>query len=74
MKLILHPRMPRDVVDALGRVQGLLNVFKNMRPSRRTNYILWITAAKKDEVRRRRVEGMVDQVKTYGQRHNMIAG
>jgi uncharacterized protein YdeI (YjbR/CyaY-like superfamily) len=64
--------MPRDVVNALGHVKGLLNVFRKMRPSCRMNYIEWITTAKKEGTRKRRIDRLIDEVANYGRRHRIM--
>lgn len=54
--------MPEDFRGALREVSGALNAFDAMLPSHRREYIEWITEAKRDATRRRRIEKAVEQI------------
>lgn len=53
---------PDDFRDALREVSGALKAFDDMPPSHRREYIEWITGAKRESTRRRRIEKAVSQI------------
>jgi uncharacterized protein YdeI (YjbR/CyaY-like superfamily) len=48
-------RVPPDLAAALGRDRRAAATFQGLSPSRRRDYLEWITGAKREETRRRRV-------------------
>lgn len=54
--------MPEDFTAALREVSGALKAFEAMPPSHRREYIEWITEARRDDTRRRRISKAVDQI------------
>lgn len=54
--------MPQDFTAALREVTGALAAFETMPPSHRREYIEWITDARRDDTRRRRIAKAVDQI------------
>ena len=56
------PRTPSDLAEGLRDVD-LLDMFEGMSPSHRREYIEWITDAKRDETRRRRITGTIERLR-----------
>lgn len=56
------PVLPEDFGAALLERSGALAAFKAMPPSHRREYIEWITEAKRESTRRRRIAKAVDQI------------
>ena len=54
--------MPEDFASALEDVEGALDRFQGMSPSHRREYVEWITEAKRNDTRRRRIRKAVDQI------------
>lgn len=50
---------PDDLIEALTKNELALSNFNNLAPSYKRNYILWITDAKKEDTRIRRIEKAV---------------
>jgi uncharacterized protein YdeI (YjbR/CyaY-like superfamily) len=46
---------PPDLASALEKNKNALNVFKSFSPSHRREYIEWITEAKREETRQKRI-------------------
>jgi len=55
------PRTPSDLAERLADAD-LLEIFEAMSPSHRREYIEWITEAKRDDTRRRRIGGTIDRL------------
>ena len=53
---------PADLTAALRAESGALEVFEEMAPGYRREYIEWIEEAKRDATRRRRIEKAVSQI------------
>lgn len=53
------PRMPRDLKDALMQDETAWRNFNAFAKSYRTNYIYWVTAAKRSETRNKRIQEVV---------------
>jgi len=53
------PRMPRDLKDALMQNETAWRNFNAFAKSYRTNYIYWVTAAKRSETRNKRIQEVV---------------
>jgi uncharacterized protein YdeI (YjbR/CyaY-like superfamily) len=56
-----HP-MPEFVQRALER-HGLLEAYRNRPPYQQNDYIGWITYAKKEETKEKRLKQMLDELK-----------
>lgn len=56
------PEMPDDFQAELGKISGALQAFEEMSPGYRREYIEWITEAKRDSTRQRRIAKAVDQI------------
>ena len=56
----LNP-MPDDVRQAL-EARGLVNAYEGRPPFQRNDYVGWITRARKEETRRKRLEQMLDEL------------
>lgn len=65
-----HP-MPRFVRDALMEV-GLMNAFRQRPPYQRNDYVGWITRAKQEATRRRRLGQMLAELES-GDRYMKMA-
>lgn len=55
------PRTPSDLADELSNAD-LLDAFEAMSPAHRREYIDWITEAKHDATRRRRITGTIERL------------
>ena len=55
------PRTPSDLADELANAD-LLDSFEAMSPSHRREYIDWITEAKQEATRRRRITGTIERL------------
>jgi uncharacterized protein YdeI (YjbR/CyaY-like superfamily) len=55
-------RVPADLAAALKKNKKAQTTFDNFRPSHRREYVEWITGAKTDETRARRVKTAVEQM------------
>lgn len=66
-KTALKP--PTDLALALGKNRKALNTFDAFSPSQRKEYIEWITEAKADATRKRRLEQAVEWMAEGKQRH-----
>ena len=64
--------LPRDLVAALEADAEALRVFEQMRPSCQREYAQWVTEAKKDATRTRRVAGVLTRIREYGARHSLL--
>lgn len=56
-----HP-MPRFVREAL-KEAGLVEAYQERPPYQRNDYVGWITRAKREETRQRRLAQMLDELK-----------
>ena len=61
---LTRPRypMPSDVRQALAE-SGLKGVYQSRPPYQQNDYIGWITRAKRDETREKRLKQMLDELK-----------
>jgi uncharacterized protein YdeI (YjbR/CyaY-like superfamily) len=69
---VVVPALPADFAAALRKVRGAMAQFDAMSPSHRKEYLLWITEAKKDETRARRIEkavGMIAEGKSQNSKY-----
>lgn len=57
--------MPKDVLEALEN-EGLVDTYYARPPYQRNDYISWITRAKRDETRQKRLLRMIDELKDGG--------
>ena len=64
LKRVLNP-MPKDVLEALEN-EGLVDTYYARPPYQRNDYISWITRAKRDETRQKRLLRMIDELKDGG--------
>jgi uncharacterized protein YdeI (YjbR/CyaY-like superfamily) len=55
------PRTPLDLAEQLADAD-LLDTFEAMAPSHRREYIDWITKARQDVTRRRRITGTIERL------------
>lgn len=69
LKRALNP-MPEDVRSALVK-HGLVEVYEARPPHQRNDYLGWITHAKREETRARRLRQMVDELEKGGVYMNM---
>lgn len=54
--------MPTFIKAAL-EADGLMSVYKNRPPYQQNDYIGWITRAKREETKQKRLEQMLDELK-----------
>ena len=64
--------IPGDLLTVLEADREALRVFQRMRPSCQREYVQWITDAKKDETRARRLSGVAARIREYGARHGLL--
>jgi uncharacterized protein YdeI (YjbR/CyaY-like superfamily) len=64
-----HP-MPDYIRDAL-EARGLTAAYEERPPYQRNDYVGWITRAKREETRQRRLEQMLDELDHGGLYMNM---
>ena len=55
-------RVPADLATALKKNKKAQTTFDNFSPSHRKEYVEWITGAKTDETRTRRLKTAVEQM------------
>ena len=70
MKRPRHP-MPAFIRDALAE-SGLTELYRQRPPYQRNDYIGWITRAKREETRERRLAQMLDELRR-GDRYMKMA-
>ena len=61
LKRALNP-MPKDVLETLKK-KGLVDTYYARPPYQRNDYISWITRAKREETRTKRLNQMIDELK-----------
>jgi hypothetical protein len=54
--------VPKDLADALRRSPPARKAFERMPPSHRRRYVGWVTEAKREETRTRRVHEAIEQI------------
>ena len=54
--------LPPDLEQALGRHDQALAAFRDLAPSLKKQYIYWITSARREETRQKRIQEVVDRV------------
>ena len=64
--------VPGDLAAALDGDAEALRVFERMRPSCQREYVQWITEAKKDATRTRRLAAALTRIRDYGARHGLL--
>ena len=64
--------VPDDLAAALAGDVEALRIFERMRPSCRREYVRWVTEAKKDATRIRRLTGALSRIREYGARHGLL--
>ena len=55
------PRLPRDLKEALMKNRKAWTNFQAFAKSYRTTYIYWVTAAKREDTRKKRIEQVVEK-------------
>ncbi len=71
MKTDKGVEIPGDMADVLAADADALHIFQRMRPSCQREYVQWVTEAKREETRARRLAGLVARIRDYGARHGM---
>ena len=61
LKRPLYP-IPEDVLKSLENI-GLVDAYYERPPYQRNDYISWITRAKREETRQKRLQQMIDELK-----------
>ncbi len=56
-------KTPSDLKKALTSVKAVLEVWEDITPLARNEWICWVTSAKKDETRKHRIEVGIDKMK-----------
>jgi uncharacterized protein YdeI (YjbR/CyaY-like superfamily) len=66
---VVEPEVPEDFMKALAKNKKARTVFDSFAPSCRREYILWITEAKTDTTRSKRLETAMEWIAEGKQRH-----
>jgi uncharacterized protein YdeI (YjbR/CyaY-like superfamily) len=61
--------VPREIAAVLKADAEVLRVFESMRPSCQREYVQWVTEAKTEATRTRRLSSLLDRIREYGGRH-----
>jgi uncharacterized protein YdeI (YjbR/CyaY-like superfamily) len=64
--------VPNDLAAALAEDAAALRVFERMSPSCQREYVQWVTEAKRDATRTRRLAGALTRIRDYGVRHGLL--
>ena len=72
MKTEKGVEVPDDLAAALAGDAEALRIFERMRPSCQRQYVQWVTQAKKDATRTRRLAGALTRIRDYGVRHGLL--
>ena len=64
--------VPHDLLDVLTADQDALRIFQKMRPSCQREYVQWVTEAKREDTRVRRLSGVATRIREYGARHSLL--
>ena len=64
--------VPDDFAAALAGDAEARRIFERMRPSCQREYVQWVTEAKKDATRTRRLAGALIRIHDYGARHGLL--
>ena len=64
--------VPDDLAAALTGDAEALRTFERMRPSCQREYVQWVTEAKKEATRTRRLAGALVRIRDYGARHGLL--
>ena len=59
----VHP-LPPDLREAIGSDSAAYQVWKDITPLARNEWICWVTSAKKDETRKRRIAVGLDKMRS----------
>ena len=62
--------IPHDLAAVLEGDAEVLRIFETMRPSCQREYVQWVTEAKQEVTRARRLLGLADRIREYGARHS----
>ena len=65
-------QVPDDLAAALAGDTEAQRIFERMRPSCQREYVQWVTEAKKDATRTRRLAGALTRIRDYGARHGLL--
>lgn len=58
---VIH-KIPADVKSIVSSKQGILDVWEDISSLARNEWICWITSAKKDDTRQRRIRIMIENL------------
>lgn len=61
-----------DLAAALAGDAEALRTFERMRPSCQRQYVQWVTQAKRDATRTRRLAGALTRIRDYGAPHSLL--
>lgn len=64
--------VPNDLLEVLAADQDALRIFQRMRPSCQREYVQWVSEAKKETTRARRLANVPARIRDYGVRHGML--
>lgn len=70
---VVH-KLPKDIKKVLLLEKDLLNVWEDITPLARNEWICWIESAKKEETRRMRIERFVSKIRGGARRPCCWAG
>ena len=69
MKTDKGVEVPDDVTAVLEGDAEVLRTFRSMRPSCQREYVQWVTEAKNEATRARRLASIAERIREYGARH-----
>lgn len=64
--------VPSDLLKVLAADQEALRIFQGMRPSCQREYAEWVSEAKRETTRARRLASIPARIREYGVRHGML--
>ena len=54
--------IPKELENALRRVDGAITAYQSLPNSRKKQYIYWIQTAKREETKQRRIQKIVEEI------------
>lgn len=69
METKLGNAVPEDLASAIGASASMLGMWERLRPSCQRSYVKLVMNAKREETRKRRIEGVLRMTADYCARH-----
>jgi uncharacterized protein YdeI (YjbR/CyaY-like superfamily) len=74
MKTRKGVEVPTELAALLAEDSEARRVFERMRPSCQSEYVVWVSEAKTEATRARRLAGVLKRIRDYGARHGLLDG